>query len=227
MEGACGFDGCGIDSSLQAGHPSGYYRATPTILDKIASSPGHPDGYYVNYSGYSNWEKSILETLYADGGTEGVWAAQYIVENNIHIEVGEPFEYHETIGIGYFTGDWQTLGDISAWYEGDDLVVLNPNSGYSEDTLPRPWGISIVAHEALHISQGWRARTKRGEMEAWQFGLRIFETLGGDVSGLRNSTVMGAQTVNEFVSAIRTYDSGYWFGLQFYPPWFAPYDRFP
>ena len=171
--------------------------------------------------GYSDWEISILEILYNDGGVEGAQSVQYIVENNIHIKVGEPFEYHETIGIDYFTGDWQSLGNIGAWYEGDDLIALNPNAGYSEQTVPDIWGISLVAHEALHISQGWRSWTKGGEMEAWQLGIKIFQNLGGILS-TRDIKVLNATSIHDFASAIKHYDNtGYWKGLRILPPWIS------
>jgi hypothetical protein len=171
-----------------------------------------------NYPGYNDWEADILETLSSEGGEEGAQAVEYIVENDIHIKVGKPFVR--------FKGDWESKFNVGAWFKGDDYVVLNPNSGYSEDTRPSLWGLSLVAHEAKHIEQGWGARTKGGEMEAWQLGIRILLNLGGEIKGNRDKYVSEAQTVGEFVEAIKKYDPVYWRGLKFYPPWISPYDRF-
>ena len=173
-----------------------------------------------NYPGYNDWEADILETLSSEGGGEGAQAVEYIVENDIHIKVGKAFSK--------LKGDWESMFSIGAWFEGNDYVVFNPNSGYSEDTKPSFWGLSLVAHEAKHIEQGWGARTKGGEMEAWQLGLRVFVNLGGEIKqGGRDEAVLNAQTVNDFVEAIKKYAPDYWFGLKFYPPWISPYDRFP
>ena len=111
------------------------------------------------------------------------------------------------------------MTNVDAWFKGDDYVVFNPKKGYSEDTRPSLWGLSLVPHEALHIKQGRGARTKGGEMEAWQLGLRVYKNLGGDIRGKRNEAVWNAQTVDDFVEAIKKYDPDYWFGLQLYPPY--------
>lgn len=173
----------------------------------------------LNYSGYSDWEISILDKLFNDGGEEGKQSARYIVENNIHIKVGEPFEYRNPLSPRFLKGDWESLFSVGAWWKGKKLVVLNPNSGYTMKKRPKLWGISLVAHEAKHISQGLRAWTKRGEMEAWKFGLTIYENMGGTIDSPRDTGVRDAQTLDEFVKAIRTHDPKYWKGLRLLPPW--------
>jgi hypothetical protein len=175
----------------------------------------------LDFTGYSNWEEQILVRVYDNGGPDAVHGVEYILNNNIHVTVGEPYKCFGT-GRGRFcTGDWQSQYDIGAWYEGDNRILLNPNDGYKSDMMPDPWGLSLVIHEAKHIEQGtFIAFSKTGEMEAWKINLEIFGNLTGispENYGLRSQEVHKATTVDAFENAIQTYDKGYWRGLKFLP----------
>jgi len=174
-------------------------------------------------SGYSDWEAQMLSKLYEKGGRDAKHGVDYIMNHEIHIKVGEPVRC--TAGRGRTgtacNGDWQSEFNIGAWYEGNDLIVLNPNDGYSTNSVPDPWGLSLVIHEAKHIEQGFFvAFSKTGEMEAWKIGLEVFSSLTGinpENFSLRSRDVYNSLTVDAFEKAIRTHDTGYWQGLKWLP----------
>jgi RHS repeat-associated protein len=163
-----------------------------------------------NFNTYSNWEQKILKKLYDRGGSSAQHGIQYILENNIHIKV---------------KSGWQSgFGSRGAWYEGNNLIVLNrdlknPDGSpvYSLNTMPDEWGLANIIHEAKHIEQGPElAFSKLGEMEAWQIEIDVAENLGWYVKNgwnPRDRGVKRATTVSEFSEAIRQYDKPYWRGL--------------
>ena len=185
----------------------------------IACDDQDENGKCINYEqnlfrkiskNYSNWEGRILRKLFNEGGPNAVYGVFYIVDHSIHI----------TVKSGWQSG----FGSRGAWYEGDDLVVLNgdlkkPDGSpvYSLDKMPDEWGLANVIHEAKHIEQGPElAFTKLGEMEAWQIGIDVAENLGYyQRRGLkgRDLAVKNATTVDEFSKAIQDYDKPYWTGL--------------
>jgi RHS repeat-associated protein len=175
----------------------------------------------LDFTGYSDWERQILTKLYTEGGPEAVPVVLYMLENNIHICVGEKCQ----VGYWICTGDWQSDYPVGAWYEGN-TVVLSPYY-YDEGVMPDPWGLSLVIHEAHHIRQGKSVSlTQSGEYRAWQIGIRVYESLGGSLNaGMK--AVMSAQSVHVFASAIQKHYPDYWKGLSllpvYAPNWWAPY----
>ncbi|HEX6268774.1 MAG TPA: RHS repeat-associated core domain-containing protein [Anaerolineales bacterium] len=142
-----------------------------------------PDWEDLDDSGYSDWETQILQELYNNGGQyaeTGVWS---IINNNIHIAVGDPLECE---GNPYgltpsCQGDWQSLFAIGGWYDSvNNYVFLNPSQGYVEGEMPSIAGLSIIVHEAVHVTQGFlSASTAYGELEAWQIGFQVLDELNG------------------------------------------------
>jgi hypothetical protein len=196
------------------------YQDAPNISDELY------------YYGYSPWEIKILKAIYANGGPEGKDTVEEIVENGRHIKIGEPFRvvtvYTPFLGhTSLFLGDWQSLFEVDGWWHGND-IYLHPNE-YSYDEIPDLWGLQTVAHENLHLTQGYLfALTQNGEMEAWQYGLTVFQNLGGViVPRSRDEGVLQATTVEAFTEVIKEKDPVYWRGLKLLPPWFhTPFQLF-
>jgi hypothetical protein len=133
------------------------------------------------------------------------------------VTVYTPFLGHTTL----FFGDWQSLFERAGWWHGND-IYLHPNI-YSYDEIPDLWGLQTVAHENLHLTQGYSvALTQNGEMEAWHYGLTVFQNLGGVIGKTgRNREVFDATTVEAFTKAFKEHDPVYWRGLKLLPPWFS------
>lgn len=168
------------------------------------------DSDFLDFSGYSTWERNILKKLYDEGGPNTVHGVDYILEQGIHI----------TVKSGWQSG----FGSRGAWYEGDNLVVLNgdlknPDGSnvYSLNSMPDTWGLSNVIHEARHIEQGYNiAFSKFGEMDAWQVGIDVAENLGYyQEKGWndRDLDVKYAETVDDFSQAVQDHDKSYWNAL--------------
>jgi hypothetical protein len=194
-----------------------YVRNSP---QKYIDPTGHnpecgPDGIFCN-EGYSAWEKQILTKLFNEGGSDAIHGVLYILENDIHITIGEPFECKPEISGLPSTchGDWQSLGDVHGWYEGDDLIVLNPNKGNNKNSMPGDWGLSIIIHEAWHIEQEFLvSHSKHGELEAYQVGLRVYMSLTGTpFSGLSEGQreMYNSKTGYEYGQNVQKYLPGYW-----------------
>lgn len=200
----------------------------------IACDDQDENGKCINYEqnlfrkinkNYSSWERRILRKLYDKGGPDAMHAVDYMVANGIHIKVGTPVKNVGYLGGLYIDGDWQSLGNVEGWYEGNDFVVLNPNKGYSTENMPDEWGLATIVHEVLHIEQGGilEAFTKDSELEAYQAGLRVFMELEGKTlselepyeQDLYNST-----SGWDYGQKWKQYDpDGYWKGLRLLPPW--------
>jgi len=170
---------------------------------------GDPDWDDLGNSGYSEWEVNVLQELFNNGGPNAVYGVNYILDNNIHI----------TVDSGWQSGG----GSRGAWYEGNNLIVLNVDQGYDMLTMPNEWGLANVIHEARHIEQGKSiASSKFGEMDAWQIGIDVAEHLGwyDDVGwSNRDLDVKYSKTVDSFANAIQANDPGYWNALtEWLPP---------
>jgi RHS repeat-associated protein len=201
----------------------------------IACDDQDENGKCINYEqnlfreinkNYSDWERRILRKLYNKGGPDAVHAVDYIVANEIHIKVGTPVKNVGYLGGLYIDGDWQSLGKVQGWYEGNDFVVLNPNKGYSNGQMPDPWGLATIVHEALHIEQGGLfggASTKDSELEAYQAGLRVdMELEGKTLSDLEpyQQDLYNSTSGWDYGQKWKQYDyDGYWQTLRLAPPW--------
>ncbi len=168
-----------------------------------------PDWEAAKENGYSDWEIRALQRLYKYGGSNAVYGVDYMLSHGIHVTVG--------------SGLQSAGGSRAAWPVGNDLIVLNADNGYSLDTMPDDWGLSLIIHEAKHIEQGRGiALSKFGEMEAWQIGIDVADHLGWyrdpmhPLTG-RDLAVMKAETIEAFSNAIRM-DKGYWNALTEYLP---------
>jgi RHS repeat-associated protein/uncharacterized repeat protein (TIGR01451 family) len=168
---------CGPDGVFCDNDPSndGLYLPPP-------QSEPEPDWNELSDSGYDNWEVQILQELYFNGGQDGVAGVWNIINNNIHIIIGNPLRCTFAFGNESCTGDWQSLFQVGAWYDSvNNLVVLNPYSpGVQYGVLPSDYALSNVVHETIHILQGPSASTAYGELEAWQAGFRVLDALNGD-----------------------------------------------
>ena len=66
-------------------------------------------------------------------------------------------------------------------------IVLNDRYLKNGVDWQDAWVVSLIAHEACHLRQGWeRAFSVFGELEAWHMGFRLYENLGG---ALLSSTI--------------------------------------
>ena len=201
----------------------------------IACDDQDENGKCINYEqnlfrkinkNYSDWERRILRKLYNQGGEDAMHGVEYIVSNDIHLKVGEPYQCVRVARGTSCTGDSQSKYDIAGWYEGDDYVVLNPNAGYSNGEMPDPWGLATIVHEALHIEQGGLfggASTKDSELEAYQAGLRVFMELEGKtLSDLKpyQQDLYNSTSGWDYGQKWKQYDyDGYWQTLRLAPPW--------
>ena len=79
--------------------------------------------------------------------------------------------------------DWQGKFGVGGWYDPiNNVVYLNPRSGYEVGKPLTNFGLSLVVHEAMHIEQGtWRANSAYGELQAWQAGFRTLQALQNGV----------------------------------------------
>jgi len=110
----------------------------------------------------STWTESLLNHL-ASAGADGVSAVDFIKSRNIKIG----FSKQKATG-----AKWSLDGNI----------YLNANS-YSLATIPTDaFMLNLVAHEALHLRQRIvTALSVYGELEAWQLGFRVYQSLGGGI----------------------------------------------
>jgi hypothetical protein len=143
------------------------------------TSPQPPDlaiSVSVSYSSLdvSAWSNLVLGRLNT-AGQEGEAAVSFIKSRNIKIG----FRKQKSTG-----AMWSLNGNI----------YLNANN-YSLSTLPtNAFMLSLVAHEALHLKQGIEtALSVYGELEAWQLGIRIYQTLGGRIISSALNELMGLQ----------------------------------
>ncbi len=156
----------------------------------------------LDFTGYSDWEISILQLLYDRGGTSAVHGVEYIVANGIHIKVGS-------------TGDWQHRFNVAGWYEGKAYVVLDPGKN-SLGNLPDNWDLSTIIHEAYHIEQGEHlAKSVLGEMQAGQIGLGVYLALNKKFEYGWEQKAYDATTVAEYHAAFE--GQTYWWNLFILP----------
>ena len=120
----------------------------------------------------SAWSNSVLDHL-SGVGQDGASAVSFI--RNQHVKLG--FRKQNATG---------------AMWSLDGNIYLNANS-YSLATPPTDaFMLNLVAHEALHLKQGLiTALSVRGELEAWQLGFRIYQTLGGKIFNSALNELMG------------------------------------
>jgi hypothetical protein len=206
--------------------PSGHYGKDTTVCLDYGWCGSSGSGFSLNFAGYTSWERQILQKLYNDGGNDARHGVDYILENRIRIEIGEEFSItfrkvdrlFMYMHVPAIQGDWQSLGDISGWFT-ENTIFLNSNNTYNQ--MPSDWDLSIIIHEAWHIEQGSFAYTKKGELEAFQVGLRVYASLGGksidELSAHHRNLYYSESGWEYFVRWFKTPGSYYWIGLLFYP----------
>jgi hypothetical protein len=120
----------------------------------------------------SAWSETVLDHL-AGAGQEGASAVSFI--RNRHVIIG--FRKQKATGAMWFI---------------DGNIYLNANT-YSLATPPTDaFMLNLIAHEALHLKQGvFTALSVYGELEAWQWGFRIYQTLGGKIFNSSLNELMG------------------------------------
>ena len=140
------------------------YPPDAAILEIVSSSPAELNA----------WTDLVLDHLNT-AGQEGAAAVSFI--KNRKIKIG--FRKQKSTG-----AMWSLNGNI----------YLNANN-YSLSTPPtHAFMLSLVAHEALHLKQGIvTALSVYGELEAWQLGFRIYQTLGGKIVSSALNELMGLQ----------------------------------
>ena len=143
------------------------------------SSPHPPGAAILEVVSYSPaeltaWTDQVLDHLNT-AGQEGAAAASFI--KNRKIKIG--FRKQKSTGAMWFL---------------NGNIYLNANN-YSLSTPPtQAFMLSLVAHEALHLKQGIvTALSVYGELEAWQLGFRIYQTLGGKIVSSALNELMGLQ----------------------------------
>ena len=142
------------------------------------TSPHPPDAAILEVVSYSPaelsaWTNLVLDHLNASG-QEGAAAVSFIKNRNVKIG----FRKQKSTG-----AMWSLNGNI----------YLNANN-FSLSTPPtHAFMLSLVAHEALHLKQGiLTALSVYGELEAWQLGFRIYQTLGGRLASSALNRINGA-----------------------------------
>lgn len=120
------------------------------------------------------WVKMSLDNL-KDSSPEGAYAVDFIRSRNVKIG----FRKQKATG-----AMWSLNGNI----------YLNSNSFSLSTSASDAFMLSLVAHEALHLKQGMvTALSVFGELEAWQLGFRIYQSLGGRIFGSALNELMGLQ----------------------------------
>jgi len=106
----------------------------------------------------SEWVDAV-KTKLEQSGAEGAQAVDYIKKRGIKIGFRE-----------------QSSSTAAMWHI-DGNIYLNPKY-YNVDDSNDPYMISLIAHEAWHLHQGpIVALSVYGELEAWQLGFRIYQSL--------------------------------------------------
>jgi hypothetical protein len=114
------------------------------------------------------WEYEILAEL-RKSGEYGIWAANYIISNNINLEFHAYDSFIEKLFLSHVAGGW-------ANENGQSVIHLNSNLYNSTSVAGEDWAIATVAHEATHLDQGeLLAASVLGELEAWQVTYRLLE----------------------------------------------------
>ena len=143
------------------------------------TSPHPPDAATLEIVSYSPTELSAWTNLVLDhlgtASQEGTAAVSFIKNRNIKIG----FRKQKSTGAMWFVNGY---------------IYLNTNT-YSLSTPPtNAFMLSLVAHEALHLKQGIViALSVYGELEAWQLGFRIYQSLGGRLLSSALNELMGLQ----------------------------------
>jgi hypothetical protein len=143
------------------------------------TSPHPPDAGILEIVSYSSedltaWTNLVLDHLNA-AGQEGAAAVAFI--KNRKVRIG--FRKQKSTG-----AMWSLNGNI----------YLNANNFSLSMPPTHAFMLSLVAHEALHLKQGIvTALSVYGELEAWQLGFRIFQTLGGKIASSALNELMGLQ----------------------------------
>jgi hypothetical protein len=182
---------------------------------------GSGKDFFRDYEGYSRWERNVLSKLFEKGGPSAVHGVMHILENDIHISVGNSFTYD----MRGAHGDWQSLGNVAGWYDrNSNSLVLNPNAGYKPDEMPDSWGLTTIIHEAKHLEQG-SPLTKYKELEAMQTGIDVTAHLGGyygppgqqPSSSSRDGLILAlplshnSQVINQYSEILHNDPSTYWY----------------
>jgi RHS repeat-associated protein len=160
---------------------------------------------FLDFTGYSLWERQILRELYHNGGPNAMHGVNYVLENSIHI----------TSGSG-----WQTFGgNTGAWFdERSNTLILNADKSagnFDANGQITLWGLSLVVHEAKHLEQGSNvSHSKLGEWDGWQVQVDVLKHLGffPDPNNLPGwaKDIENAKTVEAFSAAVEQHRPGYW-----------------
>jgi hypothetical protein len=231
-----------LNNPIRFNDPTGHVCSDPDDLwsPSCDGNGGPPSN--TTMTDRSLWETQILTVLNNRGGPDAEAGVSYILDNNIHIAIGE--ELHCT-GNPYgmppnCTGDWQSLGNVEGWYDREsNSIFLNPNRGYTTSAMPGTWGLATIIHEAKHIEQG-APLTKYKELEAMQIAINVAINLGGYYGGLsgkpgqqpsptsRDGRILALtlshdpQVINEYSKILRETTFGYWIFYKLFLPFDHP-----
>jgi hypothetical protein len=145
------------------------------------------------------------------------------LQKDIHIRVGENLSYD----MRGMHGNWQTLGDVAGWYEGDDYIVLDPDHN-TYGKMPDNWSLATIVHETLHVEQGgffWGASTKDSELKGYQVGVRTFMNVEGKTFSQLDVSMQDMYSSTSgwnYGQKVKNYLPGYWWGLRLLPPYSQP-----
>jgi hypothetical protein len=119
----------------------------------------------IDIKDYDDWSQHILQNLQT-AGKEGVATTEYILDNKVKIV---------TIENNATNMWWRLKIGLHGLQIQNTLYV----SRFIADKHPDdPWALMLFVHETRHLQQGFRtAFSVYGEMEAWQLGFRIYQTL--------------------------------------------------
>lgn len=123
----------------------------------------------IKKSDRSDFEKKALQNL-LKAGTEGIHASEYLIRNDISFD-----------NLSY-----QPFGTGAGWHP--DQTISFPDKYGSLPSPDDPFVLSNIAHEAMHLEQGpLVALSAYGELEAWQTGFKVLDTLNGPSKSLSDT----------------------------------------
>ncbi|MBN1303971.1 MAG: hypothetical protein JXA13_06010 [Anaerolineales bacterium] len=123
--------------------------------------------------GHQDWVNAVLENL-AGAGEYGRPAVEFITSEKVHIGFRRQ---------GKSTGAmvWPGRG-----------IYLNPRFYSLKTAADDPYLLSLVAHEARHLQQGWLTTLSvYGELDAWKLGFRVYHALTNALPGPAIRELMG------------------------------------
>jgi RHS repeat-associated protein len=137
--------------------------------------PDHNDGGDGDGGGSdSDWEEQVFQNLYDLGGPEGMHAVDYMLQNDVHL---------------IFNQETQP----AAWHPWSNDIYLDSDQYSLASDPANPYMLSVIAHEAVHLEQGGlpKAITLAGEVEAWQIGFTVYQTMTGQLPSGKDPLAAG------------------------------------